>query len=55
MAGTNPFNHLLKKVSVQGKDYSYYDIPALGPQYGNYKKMYYLYKCIYCYIINDSF
>ncbi|XP_026472873.1 cytoplasmic aconitate hydratase-like isoform X2 [Ctenocephalides felis] len=33
MAGTNPFNHLLKTVTVQGKEYSYYDIPALGPQY----------------------
>ncbi|KAF7266235.1 cytoplasmic aconitate hydratase-like [Rhynchophorus ferrugineus] len=33
MAGNNPFNKYLKSVSVEGKEYNYYDVSALGEQY----------------------
>lgn len=33
MAGTNPYDRLLKTVNVAGKQYKYYDLPALGPKY----------------------
>ncbi|XP_017776859.1 PREDICTED: cytoplasmic aconitate hydratase-like [Nicrophorus vespilloides] len=33
MAGTNPFNNLLKTLEVNGKQYKYFDLAALGEQY----------------------
>ncbi|KAG8232980.1 hypothetical protein J437_LFUL012627 [Ladona fulva] len=33
MAGTNPYNHLLRSIEVQGKTYSYYDLTSLSKQY----------------------
>lgn len=33
MAGTNPYDRLLKTINVAGKQYKYYDLPALGPKY----------------------
>ncbi|XP_050308344.1 cytoplasmic aconitate hydratase-like isoform X2 [Anthonomus grandis grandis] len=34
MAASNPYNKLLKTLNVNGKEYQYYDIPALGEKYG---------------------
>jgi len=33
MSGNNPFDKILKNISVDGKTYNYYDLPALGPKY----------------------
>ncbi|GJQ67339.1 hypothetical protein Trydic_g8235 [Trypoxylus dichotomus] len=36
MAGANPFNNLLKTLSINGKEYKYYDLQALN---GKYQKL----------------
>ncbi|XP_076650973.1 cytoplasmic aconitate hydratase [Halictus rubicundus] len=33
MAGENPYNHLLKSVTIESKDYNYYDISSFGKKY----------------------
>jgi len=33
MAQPNPYNHLIKSVDINGKQYKYYDLTALGSQY----------------------
>jgi hypothetical protein len=30
------YTHHLKKLSVDGNEYSYFDLPSLGPKYGKY-------------------
>lgn len=37
--GHNPFDKYLKSFSIEGKEYKYYDIAALGANYG---KQFYL-------------
>ncbi|XP_033342162.2 cytoplasmic aconitate hydratase [Megalopta genalis] len=33
MAGDNPYNHLLKSITIESKDYKYYDISSFGKKY----------------------
>ncbi|XP_078033327.1 cytoplasmic aconitate hydratase [Augochlora pura] len=33
MAGDNPYNHLLKTITIESKDYKYYDISSFGKKY----------------------
>jgi hypothetical protein len=34
------YAHHLKKLSVDGNEYSYFDLPSLGPKYGKYVYVY---------------
>lgn len=50
--GPNPYSNLVKKLNVDGKEYKYFDLNGLGPNYGTINpplpsKM--LYLLIFCY------
>lgn len=42
VAGDNPYDKYLKQIEVAGKSYKYYDLPAIGQDFGVFSFTYVL-------------